>query len=181
MKKFTNISGAYVGKEQEKKVDEKQQKIDDFSHQIMKLMDDFLTVRSYGSARPEIMIPVRITGKELFIEALKDLISQEDNKKIIGILESLKSDIHDWALIDNKIDELKEEPRNIKQESKMLQMVEDWGEDKELLRNHFENYKKKLTAGKISEKLLMLEKMINSCEDSSLVEKLKTVRNCLLD
>ena len=50
MKKFTTISGAQVGQEKEVKIDEKAQKINELKFQIMKLMDDFLTIQSYGSA-----------------------------------------------------------------------------------------------------------------------------------
>jgi hypothetical protein len=53
----------------------------EFKNMVMKLMDDILSIRSYGSARPEIMIPTQIVGKEMFVEALSDLISKKSKKE----------------------------------------------------------------------------------------------------
>ncbi len=179
MKKFTTISGTQVGQEKEVKVDEKVQKLNEFKFQIMKLMDDFLTIQSYGSARPEIMIPTRIVGKELFIEALEDLLAQEDNKKIIQVLESVKENSKDWKSIDDKIEELKETKRNIKLENKINSILEKWGSDEgtfELFLNEFiSNIKpdKKAQFNETIENMLSVE----NSEDKN--QKLKLFRDLI--
>lgn len=162
MKKFTTISNTSVGQEKEIKVDEKQHKLENFKLQVMKLMDDFLTIQSHGSARPEIMIPTRIVGKELFVEALQDLLSQEENKKIIQILESVKQNSKDWKSIDDKIEELKETKRNIKIENKINSIVEKWGSDEGTLKVFLNEYTKNLKTDKKNQIINTLDKMIIS-------------------
>lgn len=96
MKKFTNISGSTVGIEPNPvEVSNEELKISHFKSEVLKLMNDFLSIRSYGSARPEIMIPTRIVGQEMFIEALTDLLAKKSNKQVIKTLESLKSRSND--------------------------------------------------------------------------------------
>ena len=41
--------------------------------------------------------------KDLFIENIINLFKKSSSKKEIKLLESLKSDIKDWKLIDKKI------------------------------------------------------------------------------
>lgn len=137
MKKFTNMSGAKVGKEPElpKMTNEEVEEIE-FKNMVMKLMDDILSIRSYGSARPEIMIPTRIVGKEMFVEALSELISQKSKKEVIKALESLKSDNKDWVSIENKISSLDQTGRDLKEERKILSIIEKWGSDEETLREY---------------------------------------------
>jgi hypothetical protein len=177
MKKFTTISGAQVGQEKEVKIDEKEQKIESFKFQIMKLMDDFLTIQSYGSARPEIMIPTRIVGKELFVEALQDLLKQEDNKKIIQVLESVKENIKDWKSIDDKIEELKEEKKDVKIENQIKTILEKWGSDEGSLSLYITSFSEKMNEDKKELVKKTLEDMISSGEYSVLSDKLKLFRS----
>lgn len=179
MKKFTTISGAQVGQEKEVKIDEKAQKINELKFQIMKLMDDFLTIQSYGSARPEIMIPTRIVGKELFIEALQDLLEQEDNKKIIKVLESIKESSKDWKSIDDKIDELKETKRNIKIENKINSIVEKWGSDHGTLELFLNDFTKNMKLDKKNQILRTLEGMISREQSEVRSEKLELFRSII--
>lgn len=173
MKKFSNISNAEVGKEPEIKIDENQQKIDNFKHSIIKLMDDFLSIRSHGSARPEIMIPTHIVGKEMFVEALHDFLTQQENKQIINILESLKSDVKDWKLIDDKINEIQNQKRDLYQERKITQILEKWGSDNENLSIFVKEYKNKFNDEQIFNKVRCLNQMIKKEKNPEIQSKLE--------
>lgn len=174
MKKFSNISNVEVGKEPEVKVDEKLQKVEIFKHSILKLMDDFLSIRSSGSARPEIMIPTHIVGKELFVEALHDFLIQQDNKEIVTVLESLKSEVRDWKTLDDKIDEINKDKRNLLEERRLMQILERWDTDEDNLINFVKEYKGKLTDKQIQNKTSCLDMMIKS-EKSLDIQKRLTI------
>ena len=109
MKKFSSISGEKVN--QEPKIQKSDnQELDSFKSKIMSLMDHFLTIRSNGSVRAEhLNNSVSISGKEFFIEALVNLLSKNNLNESVKILESMKSETHDWLMIDNKINELNQE------------------------------------------------------------------------
>jgi len=173
MKKFSNISNAQVGKEPEVKIDENQQKIENFKHSILKLMDDFLSIRSHGSARPEIMIHTHIVGKEMFVEALQDFLTQQENKQIINILESLKSDIKDWKLIDEKISEISSQKRDLTEERKISQILEKWGSDNDNLTVFVKEYRNKLNSEQILSKIRCLDQMIKTERNPEIQSKLE--------
>lgn len=104
MKKFSKISGSKVNEEPIIEIPKELSELESIRNGIFKLMDDFLTIRSYGSVSPVWRVPIKITGKEMFVEALIDLISDKSFKDQIKVLESLKSNSNDWMSIDNKID-----------------------------------------------------------------------------
>ena len=143
MKKFSNVSGSFVGEEKKPVVNNEQLELDNFKHSIMKLMDDFLSIRSYGVARPEIMIPTKIVGKELFVEALTDLLSKQGDKKTIKVLESLKNINTDWKSIDEKIEDIKGNRTDIKEEKKIKDILTKWGSDDDNLSFFLESYVQK--------------------------------------
>jgi hypothetical protein len=124
---------------------------------IMKLMDNCLTIRSYGSARSNILEDtVKIAGKEMFIEALIDFMSDKEYKEQIVLLESMKSETKDWQSIDNKIAEINEKIQNVRnltinknQVKKIKMFLETYGED-ERFETLLENYVSKLEDGKVA-------------------------------
>lgn len=177
MKKFSNISNVEVGKEPEVKIDEKAQKIQEFKHSVLKLMDDFLSIRSFGSARPEIMIPTQIVGKDLFVEALHDLLTQQENKEVVKLLESLKTEIKDWKAIDAKIDEIQSDKRNVIEERKIMQILERWNTDQDNLTVFLKQYKNKLSDSQIKSKSDCLERMIKNSTDKDIQTKLIIFRD----
>lgn len=167
MKKFTNISGAKVGIENEvPRLSEHDIELNELKHSIMKLMDDFLSIRSYGVARPEIMIPTRIVGKEMFVEALTDLISQKESKKIIKALESLKTENKDWKSIEDKIDSIKVEDRDIMSEKSIMDILEKYGSDEDNLVNFLDITLPKITSHQAFRKHLIAESMIKNVKNS---------------
>lgn len=160
MKKFTNISGAKVGQEpKEVDLNKEEVELNEFKHSILKLMDDFLSIRSYGVARPEIMIPTRIVGKEMFVEALTDLLAKKSNKETIKTLESLKSINSDWKSIDDKIESIESSNSNIKEEKKIYDIIEKYGKDEDNLKNYI--HSKNLSIDEALEKQQLVEKMFS--------------------
>ena len=104
---------------------------------INSLIDNFLTIRSYGSARKNILEnTVKISGKEMFIEALIDFMNDKSIEEQMKTLESLKGETRDWQVIDNKINELnnlveenKEFNSNRKQINKVKTLLDTYGDD----------------------------------------------------
>lgn len=169
MKKFTNVSGAKVGQEPiPVKISNEELEVNEFKNSIMKLMDDFLSIRSFGVARPEIMIPTRIVGKEMFVEALTDLLSQKSNKDIVKALESLKSTNRDWKSIEEKIESISLEDSNIKEEKKINDILEKWGADEETLKIFLESHTKKIDFKEAYEKYELVESMMRKSSNKLL-------------
>jgi len=169
MRKFTIVSGAKVGQEPVPvKITNEELEVNEFKNSIMKLMDDFLSIRSFGVARPEIMIPTRIVGKEMFVEALTDLLSQKSNKDIVKALESLKSTNRDWRSIEEKIESINIEDLNIKEENKINNILEKWGYDEESLKIFLENHTSKIDSKEAYEKYQVVESMMKKSSNKLL-------------
>lgn len=112
MKKFSNVTGQKVI--EEPKVEIKINEEDVFKSKVMRLMDDFLKVQMYGPiTRYHVAGTMKVAGKELFLEALLDLLSDASNKDKTKLLESLKSKIRDWQVIDEEIDFIKSQPSGL--------------------------------------------------------------------
>ena len=102
MNKFSKFSNQVVAepKETVKELSE----IDNLKYTILALMERTLTVKNVGINHP--MVSTEIDGKELFLEALLNLLSEKDNAKAIKLLENLKFTNRDNKSIDDKISEL---------------------------------------------------------------------------
>lgn len=145
MKKFSKSINQKVNDEPKvevKKVNEEEI----FKSKVLNLMDDFLRIQTYGPVDRYLRAgSIKITGKELFLEALMTLMSDKSNKESKAILESLKSEIRDWTAIDNKIDELVDNKIDskideIKHTKKLISIYEKWGADKQLCVKMFEKH-----------------------------------------
>lgn len=155
MKKFSNISGSKVNTEPIVKVNEEEKELLAIKVGIVKLMDRYLNIRSYGSARAELLNnSVSISGKEMFAEALIDFLSDKELKKQIKTLESLKSDNNDWVSIENKMNELYSElndknslVENKNQVSKITTFLEIYGSD-DRFDEILESYTKRINSRK---------------------------------
>lgn len=124
MKKFSKIAKVKVA-EEPKVVKKEKTKIDEFADNVQYLMDQFLTIQTYGPIdRYQRAGNIKIKGKEVFLEALMKLIESNKGKDSISILESLKKDTKDWKSIDNKIDSIKENEFDIVKESDFLKVKE---------------------------------------------------------
>jgi hypothetical protein len=133
MKKFSNITGQKVS--QEPKIEVKITEADVFKSKVMSLMDDFLRVQMYGPiTRYHVAGTMKVAGKELFIEALLDLLDDKSNGDKIKMLESLKSKVTNWEYLDEKIDEIKSQPKNLfKHKSLIKSLYNKYKSDKDLL------------------------------------------------
>jgi len=109
MKKFSSFSGEKVNQEPEVKLTKEQLEKKALKASIMKLLDNYLQIRSNGSVRKELYNnSITIAGKEMVAEALIDLLSDKTYLDQIKALESFKSDNTDWISIDNKINQISE-------------------------------------------------------------------------
>ena len=105
MKKFSNITNQKVG--QEPKIEVKLNEEDLFKVKILNLMDQLLTIRTYGPVdKHQRAGLIKIAGKEMFLEALLGLFSDKTLKEQAKLLESLKSEVRDWEMIDVKINDV---------------------------------------------------------------------------
>jgi len=137
MNKFSKISNQKVNEEPELVTDKDKVKLEAIKAGINSLIDNFLTIRSYGSARKNILdSTVKIAGKEMFIEALIDFINDKSIEDQLKTLESLKGDTRDWKSIDNKMTELNnlvkenaEFNNNKKQINKIKTLLDTYSDD----------------------------------------------------
>ena len=137
MNKFSAMSGQKVNDAPELITNKDTVKLEALKAGINSLIDNFLTIRSYGSARKNILeSTVKISGKEVFIEALIDFMNDKSIEEQMKTLESLKGDTRDWQVIDNKINELnnlvhenKEFKNNKKQINKIKTLLDTYSDD----------------------------------------------------
>lgn len=120
MKKFSNISGQKITEEPKpevKKINEQ----DLIKHKILELMEQFLVIRSYGPVdRHQRAGLIQIAGKEVFLEAIVNLFNTKSLKEQTKLLESLKSEITNWELLDNKVNEFSNKMSYYENNNKIL-------------------------------------------------------------
>ena len=153
MKKFSNISGYKVSEEPKEKSEVKINEEEMFRGKILNLMDQLLSIRTYGPVdRYQRAGNIKIAGKEMFLEALMDLLKDKSSKDEKKILESLKSQIKDWEAIDSKIDEVEKriaesevKDKMISHRNKLESLYKNYGQDEEMLMTMVEESCKKIT------------------------------------
>lgn len=107
MKKFSNITGQKVGQQPEVKFDKVVEEKNHFKSVVRNLLDNFLSVQMYGPiTRYHVAGTMKVSGQEMFIEALMDMLEEHNIQGKIKLLESLKKETNDWQLIDNKVGEM---------------------------------------------------------------------------
>jgi hypothetical protein len=152
MKKFSKISNVKVS--EEPKVENNQiNEEDQFKGKVLNLMDQLLSIRTYGPVDRYLRAgSIKISGKEMFLEALLDLLKDKSSKEEKRILESLKSKIKDWEAIDSKIDEIEQrlieyESRSnmITHKNKLKSIYNNYGQDEEMLMNMVDEACNKIT------------------------------------
>jgi hypothetical protein len=149
MKKFSKITKQPIGEPISQKPTVDESKI--LKNKMLILMDRFLTLETYGSVDNRFMNgKVKIKGKEMLIEALIDLMRNKDSMSNIKMLESLKTKISDWNIIDGEIDKLTNTP-SIENRIKFKNILERWGDDRETLLMIIENKSNKLDIGSIND------------------------------
>lgn len=140
MKQFSKISGYKIP--QEEKVETTQINEEDlFKTKVLNLLENLLSVQTYGPIDRYLRAGnIKISGKEHFVEALMDLLKEKSLKEETKVLESLKSEIRDWEILDTKIDENKAEIKNLiikerlrKSQSKIKSLFNSYGNELDLL------------------------------------------------
>jgi hypothetical protein len=165
MKKFSKITDYKVSSEP-KKEKLKESNEDIIKRSLLSLMDRNLKVQSHGSVDNRFLSgSVKVEGKELLAEAIIDLFTELSSSKEIKALESLKNDIKDWNIIDDKIDEIKKYKSNYKQRYKLKKIVERYKEDEKLL---IKVLKEKIEKSTIKEELI---NEINNLDLSNNIKK----------
>jgi hypothetical protein len=152
MKKFSNISNVKVS--EEPKVEVKQLNEEEmFKVKVMNLMEQLLSIRTYGPIDRYLRAgSIKVAGKEMFLEALMDLLKDKSSKEEKKILESLKSSVSDWETIDSKIDEVnqkiaesQEKDKMISHRNKLKSLYNNYGQDEEMFINMVQESCNKVT------------------------------------
>jgi hypothetical protein len=90
-------------------------------------MDSFLTVRMYGPVDNHQRAGlIKISGKELVVEAILDLLTEKSSKEQTKLLESLKNEVGDWEVIDSKIDFINREKALFKSRKRFNTLLENY-------------------------------------------------------
>ena len=138
MKKFSNISNYTVG-EKPAEVEQKIDEADLFRLKVINLLEQFLSIETYGPVdKYQRAGLIKIKGKEMAADAILSLLDEKTIKEQAKLLESLKGDIKDWEIIDNRIDELNSNStskniQNYKTNHKLVKILEKYGDDEDLL------------------------------------------------
>lgn len=169
MKKFSKVSGVEVN-EEPKVNNKKDQQIVALKSKIFKLIDDFLTIQSYGSAKRDLLnSSVKIVGKEMFADALLDFMADENLMNQIKALESLKQNNKDWETIDNKINQLETEKES---NNLLIEKITEVKSVKNFINSYLENDNFSEIAEMYSERLVSKEKIqLKSIISEKLSEK----------
>ena len=126
MKKFSNITGQKVTEEPKKEVKQLNEE-ELFKIKLLSLMDSFLTVRMYGPVDNHQRAGlIKISGKELVVEAILDLLTEKSSKEQTKLLESLKNEVGNWEFIDSKIDFINREKALFKSRKRFNTLLENY-------------------------------------------------------
>ena len=126
MKKFSNITGQKVTEEPKKEVKQLNEE-ELFKIKLLSLMDSFLTVRMYGPVDNHQRAGlIKISGQELVVEAILDLLTEKSSKEQTKLLESLKNEVGDWEVIDSKIDFINREKALFKSRKRFNTLLENY-------------------------------------------------------
>lgn len=152
MKKFSNISNVKVS--EEPKIEVKQLNEEEmFKSKVMNLMEQLLSIRTYGPVDRYLRAgSIKVVGKEMFLEALMDLLKDKSSKDEKQILEALKGSVSDWEAIDSKIEEVnqkiaegQEKDKMIPHRNKLQSLYNNYGQDEEMFMNMVQESCDKIT------------------------------------
>jgi len=175
MDKFSKISNVKVNQAPQVVTDKDQVKLQLLKDNINNLIDRHLTIRSNGSVRKNLIEnSVKIAGREMFIEALIDFMTDSSLEEQIKLLESVKGDTRDWEALDNKIGELdnkieenKKFNTNTKYTNKIKTLLTTYGDDERFISilenivNKVENEEEAKTMSEVANKMKSNFKYLN--------------------
>ena len=129
MKKFSNITGQKVTEEPKKEVKQLNEE-ELFKLKLVSLMDSILSIRSYGPVdKHQRAGLIKIAGKEMLVEAIIDLLTEKSSKEQTKLLESLKTEVGNWEVIDSKIDFINREKALYKSRQRFNTLLEKYDSD----------------------------------------------------
>jgi hypothetical protein len=132
MKKFSKVNGIKIN--EEPKIENKVDDLDILKLEMLNLMDNFLKVRLTGPVHNKLMFgSFSIDGKDMLAEAIITLLGDKDNKSQTKILESLKTKIKDWEVIDSEIEKINKVRPNLKNINRVSQLLEKYSSDESTL------------------------------------------------
>ena len=169
MKKFSKITGQKVN--EEPKVEIKIDEAETFKMRVLNLMDQYLTVTTFGPVDRHLRAGnIKISGRELLAEALIDLLNSGKEEEQIKVLESLKNEIRDWQVIDEKIQSIKKEKTLISNRNKFNSMLKKYDSESliEFTKESVNKIKDKKTLADYHN--LTLESKLSSETKSKLIE-----------
>jgi len=155
MKKFSKITNQKIGEEpkvKENKVTEE----DIFKASVMNLMEQLLTISTYGPVDRYLRAgSIKIAGKEIFLEALINLMGDKSLKDQAKLLEGLKSRISDWESLDKGIEEvttqlnesIKDKGKMLSHRMRIIDLFKIYKDDKETLLQQAEEMANKIKNG----------------------------------
>lgn len=177
MKKFSKITNSKIGEEPKVEI-KKLNEEEIFKSKVSNLIDNYLKIQTYGPIDRYLRAGnIKITGKEMFLEAIMALLSDETTKDKKKLLEGLKSNIKDWEFIDSKINDIDDTNEDFRIKYNLNRIIERYSEDKELLSEVLQEKINKISSKSILEtysKYLQKSNIINK-ENliSSIDEKLR--------
>lgn len=126
MKKFSNITGQKVTEEPKKEVKQLNEE-ELFKLKLVSLMDSILSIRTYGPVdKHQRAGLIKIAGKEMLVEAILDLLTEKSSKEQTKLLESLKTEMGNWEVIDSKIDFINREKALYKSRQRFTTLLEKY-------------------------------------------------------
>lgn len=129
MKKFSNITGQKVTEEPKKEVKQLNEE-ELFKLKLVSLMDSILSIRTYGPVdKHQRAGLIKIAGKEMLVEAIIDLLTEKSSKEQTKLLESLKTEVGNWEVIDSKIDFINREKALYKSRQRFNTLLEKYDSD----------------------------------------------------
>jgi hypothetical protein len=157
MKKFSNITGEKVGQQPEVKFDKVVEEKNQFKSVVRSLLDNFLSVQIYGPiTRYHVAGTMKVTGQEMFIEALMDMLEEYNIQGKIKLLEGLKSETTDWQVIDGKVNEMESllekitDSKLVKHREVIKSLYKRYKDDKDLLIQQVEKSAQKIKNANIA-------------------------------
>lgn len=152
MKKFSKITNQKVNEEPQAEIVISEQ--DMFKASVLNLMERLLTIQTYGPVDRYLRAgSIKISGKELFIEALVDLMNDQSLKEKAKLLEGLKSKIKDWEALDKGIDEINSKldesnkGKMLNHRNKLTSLLRIYKDDRETLLQQIEEQANKIKDG----------------------------------
>jgi hypothetical protein len=143
MKKFSKVTGIKIN--EEPKIENKVDEVDELKLEMITLMDNFLKVRASGPIHNKVLNgSISIAGKDLLAEAIVILLSDKTNKEKTKVLESLKTKISDWQTIDAEIEKINQKRPSINNVNRINKLIEKYSSDEDTLILYVESTVNKL-------------------------------------